>query len=94
MRRNCGRCSTCRAKSSRIYIGGFTSFAKPMNAAGIAEEIRETGWPLFLLGLAVQGLILMYIAAIGLHITSIFLDFKETFGTACLVGLGSIGFRA
>ncbi|MFO1522808.1 MAG: SHD1 domain-containing protein [Kiritimatiellia bacterium] len=75
-------------------IGGFTSFAKPMNAAGIAGEIRETGWPLFLLGLAVQGLILMYIAAIGLHITSIFLDFKETFGTACLVGLGSIGFRA
>lgn len=75
-------------------IGGFTSFAQPLEIGQYGSLLRALGWPAFLLGILFQIVLAVLIAAVGIHITSIFLDFKETFGTALMVAMGSTGFRA
>lgn len=74
-------------------MGGFTAFAQPLKPGQYGELIRAMGWPVFLAGLLLQILLAVLIAAVGIHITSLFLDFKETFGTALMLATGSTGFR-
>ena len=74
-------------------MGGFTAFAQPMKAGQYADVVRSMGWAAVLLGMLFQIVLAVLIAAVGIHITSIFLDFKETFGTALMLALGSTGFR-
>lgn len=73
---------------------GFTAFAQPLKTGQYGDLIRSMGWPTFLLGMLFQIVLAVLIAAVGIHITSLFLDFKETFGMATMVAMGSTGFRA
>ena len=75
-------------------MGGFTAFAQPLKIGQYGDLIRTMGWVTFLVGMLFQILLAVLIAAVGIHITSIFLDFKETFGTATMVAMGSTAFRA
>ena len=73
--------------------GGFDKFANSLEDGDYGGLIRGVGLVFFLAGVLSLILLWVLIATIGIYLISIFLDFKETFGTALMFGIGSTAIR-
>ena len=74
--------------------GGFDQFAESLEEGDYGGLIRGVGWVIFLAGLMSLLVVWALISTLGIYLISIFLDFKETFGTAVMFGIGSTAIRA
>jgi hypothetical protein len=74
--------------------GGFTDFANSLEIGDYGGLVRGVGWGVFLLGVLTLIAVWVLISTVGIYLISLFLDFKETFGTAVMFGIGSTSIRA
>lgn len=85
--------SDAREDGEPDKAGGFDDFAASLEEGDYGGLIRGVGLVFFLAGMLSLILLWVVISTIGIYLISIFLDFKETFGTAIMFGIGSTAIR-